>query len=231
MPDRALFRWGSAAAVIGALLALVTNLLHPRISDFDNPVEPILTSAAESDSWVLIHVGILMGTLLIIFGLFAVSRSMKGGRADGLVRVALGSLLVSGPVAIVTLLFDGYATKEVADAWVAASGPAKEVALAAGSAVAHIGWAAFMGLILMLLGVTPALFGLAVASSDEYPAALGWPAVLLAVGSVVAAAMGTFDGPSSAFIVLFTITSGLLTLWVLALGVLLGRRVGAPTPA
>lgn len=225
MTDQGLYRLGSASAVVGAIVALVTNLIHPRLSDFDDPVGETLREVAESDAWIPIHLGLLLGSLLIVLGLFAFARSMKGGPADGLARLALGGLLVSAPVAVLTLAVDGYATKQVADA--AASGG---IEFAVGAAVVHIGWALFMALTISFIGFTPALFGLAAARSGIYPAWLGWGAVVLGLVAVVTGVVGTVDGPSAAFFVAFTVASGLLTLWVLVLGVLLGRRA-AMAPA
>jgi hypothetical protein len=224
MSDRGLYRLGSASAVLGAILALVTNLIHPRLSDYDDPVGETLREVAESGGWIPIHLGLLLGSLLIVVGLFAVARSMKGGPADGLARLALGSLLVSAPVAVMALAVDGYATKQVAEA--AAGG---EAGFAAGAAVVHVAWALFMALVILFVGVTPALFGLAVARSGIYPSWLGWGAVILGLVAVIVGVMGTLDGASAAFFVSFTVASGLLTLWVLAIGVLLGRRAAMVT--
>jgi hypothetical protein len=217
MSDRDLYRVGSASAVIGAVVALVTNLIHPRLSSYDDPVGETIRVVAGSDAWIPIHLGLLLASLLIVLGLFAFARSMKGGPADGLARLSLGTLLVSAPVAVLTLAVDGYATKQVADAGGGAGS-------AASAAVVHIGWALFMALIITFIGITPALFGLAAARSGIYPAWLGWVAVVLGVASVATGVLGTVDGASAGFFVAFTTTSGLITLWVLVLGILLGRR-------
>jgi hypothetical protein len=55
-------------------------------------------------------------------------------------------------------------------------------------------------------------------------------AVVLGLAAMATGVVGTIDGASAAFFVAFTATSGLLTLWVLVLGVLLGRRA-ATVPA
>lgn len=223
MPDRTLFRWGSWAAIIGGLIALGGNILHPRASDYADPIAEELRIIGESDAWVAIHLGILVGFLLITFGLFALARSMKGGPAEGIARVALGSLLISAPVAIIALLIDGYAMGAIAED--AAADPA---VLAAATAGAHIGWAGFMGLVIFALGVTPALFGLAVAKDGGYPAWLGWGAFLFGLLSVGAGVFGILDGASSGFFLVFAIASGYVTLWVIGIGYLLGRRAGGP---
>jgi hypothetical protein len=227
MPDRTMLRLGSASAILGALLALVTNFLHPRLSDYDDPVAEELRVVAESDGWIAIHLGILLATLLITAGLYAASRTLVDQGVETWRRMAVGSLLISTPVTIATLGVDGYATKAVADALVGGG----QAALAAGTAVRHVGWGFAMLLTITFLGVTPILFGLAVAKSEVYPAAFGWPVVVLGLVSLVAGVLGTVDGPSATFFLVFWIASGLLTLWVLGLGISMWRRVSEAAPA
>jgi hypothetical protein len=219
--DRTLFRLGSWAAIVGGVIALVGNILHPRHESFDDPMAEQLRIIGETDSWVALHLAILAGFLLVAFGLFALSRSMKGGPAEGIARVALGSLLISTPVAAFALLIDGYALGAIAES--AAADPAFAAAASVG---AEIGWAGFMGVVIFALGVTPALFGLAVAKDGGYPTWLGWGAFLFGLVSIAAGAWGILDGPSSAFFLVFAISSGYTTLWVIGMGFLLGRRTG-----
>ena len=87
-----------------------------------------------------------------------------------------------------------------------------------------------MVLILTFVALTPAVIGVAVTRSGAYPAPLGWAAVVLGAGAMVAALLG-FGGQSALFWALFLATSGPLTLWVLALGVLLWRRIPEAVPA
>jgi hypothetical protein len=218
MSNRTLERLGAISAVVGAILALGLNLLHPRPSSFEDPVGETLRVVAASDAWIPIHLGIILSILMIVLGLFAAARSMKGGPAEGFARLALGSLIVSTPVALLTLAVDTYATKAAADA------VGDQVASPEGAAVVHIGWSLFMMFIITFLGVTPFLFGLAVGLEPGYPSALGYGAVVLGSAAVVNGVNGMLGGPSAGFYVVFTVVSGLLTLWVLALGVLLGRR-------
>jgi hypothetical protein len=222
MSERSILRMGAGAAVVGAIIALVGNLLHPRPEDLDAPVASELQAVAESGGWISIHLALLLGILLVAFGLFALARSLKGTDAEPQARVALGGLLIATPVAVVTLGIDGYGIKAVADALAAA--PGNPVALAAGSAVAEVSWGLFMLTAITFLGITPLLYGLALATSKEWPAAFGWPVVVLGLGSIVAGLMGTFAGPSQGFFMLFTVTSVLITLWVLFGGIRLWMR-------
>jgi hypothetical protein len=224
MSERALYRIGSWAAIVGAVVALVTNLLHPRISEYGDYIGAELQVVRDSDGWLAIHLGVLLGSLLIVLGLFAFARSLKGGPAEGWARLAIGSLLIAAPVTVMTLMVDGYATKAIADVTAEASS-------GAGVAVAEIAWALFMGLIITFLGITPMLFGVAVAVDGRYPVLLGWGAALLGAVCVVDGVVGTVAGPSGAFFIVFTVASGLLTLWVLVLGVYLGRRARSEVAA
>jgi hypothetical protein len=227
MTDRALFRWGGMAAVAGAVLLVIFNLLHPRPTDFENATEGELRLVADSGAWVPIHLGILLGSLLIILGLFALARSLKGTPAEGLSRLALGSLLIAAPVSVLTWAVDGYGLKAAADA--AAGGEAG--AVAAGTAVAEVTWGLFMFLILTFLGLTPIFFGVAITASRVYPAVLGWVAVVFGLVSVVASVWGTLSGPTAPFFLVFTVSSLVLTLFVLVAGVYLMRRGPERAPA
>lgn len=222
--DRTTLRIGSVCAVLGAVVALVFSILEPRVDSAD-PIVDQLQVVTESDGWIFHHLGTLLFTLLITAALYVVSRTLADRGVEVWRHLAVGSLLVSTPIAFITVALDGYATKAAADA--AAGGG--NVALAAGTAFVYAVWGVFMLETILYLGVTPILFGLAVSRSRVYPAAFGWPVILVGLLSVTAGVLGTADGPSATFDVLFTISTGLLTLWLLAIGVMLWRR--APTAA
>jgi hypothetical protein len=121
---------------------------------------------------------------------------------------------------VLALAVDGYGLKAVADA--TAGGQAG--AVAAGTAVAEVTWGLFMFLILTFLGITPFFFGVAIAASRVYPAVLGWVGVVFGLVSVFASVWGTLAGPTAPFFLVFTVSSLVLTLFVLVAGVFLVRR-------
>ena len=220
MQDRTLFRWGSWAAIVGGIALLAVNFTHPRLESFEDPIAEELRIVGESGGWIALHLGILAAFLLVSFGLFAVARSMKGGPAEGIARVAVGSLLISTSISSFALLIDGYALKAITESI------AGDAALApAGIAVAELAWAGFMGVVIFGLGVTPAIFGMAVARDGRYPAWLGWAASIFGLVAIGTGVTGVLDGPSSGFFIVFSAASGILTLWVIAIGAMLGRRV------
>lgn len=226
MSERTLLRVGSAFAVVGAILALVVNALHPRPADFQ--AETLARLVSESDIWIGIHVGILVAVLLLLGGLVAISRSMAGERPAAWARLGLVSALLGSGVFAVWTASDGIAAKRLADQWASASAAEKAVALRVFDAVGQVDVALFSVATVVLFGATFVLYGVAVALGDEYPKWLGWVAVVGGVGAALVGFVQAYRGPSVLVTnTLFAVFSVALILWVLAIGVLLWRRAGA----
>jgi hypothetical protein len=84
----------------------------------------------------------------------------------------------------------------------------------------------FMSLVITFLGNTPISFGVALVADSTYPAALAWPAVLLGLVAVVDGVVARWRDPQGASPRVHR-ELGTFTLWVLLLGVALGRRAAA----
>src|SRR5215207_4263914 len=80
-----IFRIGAVAGIVGSLLAMVGNLLHPA-PPIGDP-EGVARAIAESTIWVPVHLVIVLGLILMLGGLVAISSSIKGGRAGALARL------------------------------------------------------------------------------------------------------------------------------------------------
>ena len=72
-----LIRNGCVAGIVGSLLAMVGNLLHPA-TPIGDP-EGAAGTIAQSERWVLVHLVIVVGLILMLGGLVAISRSIEGG--------------------------------------------------------------------------------------------------------------------------------------------------------
>jgi hypothetical protein len=224
MSDRSFYRIGAAFAIFGALLALIGNLLHPRTSEFGNP-EAFLRMTAESGVWIGAHVGITFGILFALGGLVALARSMYQGPGGTLARFAMASALVGGTLGLVLLALDGVAAKQLAVAWLTAPEAEKAVALRIALGVEQVIFALFSFFNVAFFGAMVILYGLAVAKSQTYPAWLGWVAVVLGIASGLLGLRMAYRGLTPFTVnVLFPILSILETLWILAMGVHLGRR-------
>ena len=77
----------------------------------------------------------------------------------------------------------------------------------------------------VLFGATFILYGLAVAMSDNFPKWLGWAAAVLGLISLVIGFYQSYDGLSVKVTnYAFASVATLLTVWVLVMAVLMGRK-------
>ena len=227
MSERPLFRVGSMSAIVGAVLGVVVNLLHPRTSEIGN-VEALLREIADSGIWVGDHIGILFAVLLVTGGLAALYRSIPDQPGAAWARLGFVSALLGAAVIAILVGTDGIAAKGLATAWANAPESEKIAAFRVAAAVALINIAIFSVFIIVFFGVTFFLFGLALLTSNVYPQWLGWVALLGGLASALVGLIQAYNGPSVLVTnVLFPIFSVLLSLWVLLVGVLLGRKATA----
>ncbi len=224
------YRVGGVAAVVGALLGMVGNLIHPATA---GPGEPASTArvVADSGAWIPIHLAIVVGLVLMLGGLAAVCQSIRGGLAGALARLGLAAAIVGTTVGIVLVSLDGFAAKHLADAWLAAPADGREAALSAFKAVDAMNFALLSPFNLVFAGFTFVLYGMAGALSRIYPAWLGWLVVIAGVGGSVSGVIQAWIGEPTAVTTAIGIAAPtVITLWLLVMGLLLIRldpeRVG-----
>src|SRR5215216_4311175 len=216
--EGSVFRIGSVAGIIGSLLAMVGNLLHPA-TPIGDP-EGVARTIADGERWVLVHLGIVVGLILMLGGLVTISRSIKGGVAGTLAQLGFVAAVAGVTVGVVLVIVDGVAAKHLADAWEAA--PPEE-----GAAALRVVLAALFNI--LFAGITFILLGLAVAWSGEYPVWLGWVVVVAGVGSVLVGLVQAYTGESIGFTRIATIIfPTIITLWVVGMSVLVWRKAWLP---
>lgn len=214
---------GSVCAIAGALLAAVGNILHP-VTPRDDPVG-VARVIAESDAWTLIHEVIILGVILMFLGLIAIGASIGGGASEALGRLGVYAAAVGTTLGLATVILDGVGAKQLADQWAAAPEATKADALSLVSMNETLNFALAGLFNLSFAGVPFILLGFAVALNDVYPRWLGWIAVFAGLGSVAAGLVQAFTGePTVASLVLTIIGPTIISLWVLVMGVLMGRR-------
>jgi hypothetical protein len=226
-PEEAgIFRIGSVAGIGGALLAMVGNLLHPA-TPIGDP-QGVAQTIARSENWVLIHLVIVVGLILMLGGLVAISRSIEGGVAGALAQLGSVAAVAGVTVGVVLVIVDGVAAKHLAEAWEVA--PPEEAATALRVVLAEeaINFALAALFNILFAGVTFILLGLAVASSGEYPRWLGWVVVVAGVGSVPVGLVQAYTGESIGFTRIATIIfPTIITLWVVVMSVLVLREAAS----
>src|SRR5215211_4853092 len=220
-----IFRIGSVAGILGALLAMVGNLLHPA-TPIGDP-QGVARTIAQSETWVLVHLVIVVGLILMLGGLVAISRSIEGGVAGALAQLGSVAAVAGVTVGVVLVIVDGVAAKHLADAWEAATPEEAVAALQVVLAEEAINFALAALFNILFAGVTFILLGLAVAWSGEYPGWLGWVVVVAGVGSVAVGLVQAYTGESIGFTRIATIIfPTIITLWVVVLSVLLWGKAG-----
>lgn len=216
MLDKRVLRVGAVAAMVGAVIAVVFNLLHPMADEFTAAESVALT---EEGIWSLDHYMLAWAVGLALVAFIVIGRSFSSEPAASWGRVALYFGIGSVTIAFATLTVDGFALREAAEV----SGPA------VAESVAYVAEGLFVGLIGSFFGLTPILFGVAVLSGDDYPGWMGWVAVFAGTVGLVAGSIIFFDGFSSLTIeVLFPIASLLFTVWIGVMGFLLWQKASAP---
>ena len=221
--ERWIYRIGGIAAIVGSLMAMIGNLLHPMTPTGD----PVGVGHAihGSDAWTLIHMTIVIGLILMLGGLMAIAESMREPFAAAVARFGWAAALAGVTVGLILVTLDGIAAKQLADAWAAAPIAEQPAAMRDLIAEETMTFALVALFNILFAGVTFILFGLAVATSDVYPHWLGWPVVAAGIGSIavglVQAQVGESTGISRVASIVFPT---IITLWVAALGVMLLRR-------
>jgi hypothetical protein len=79
-------RLGGAAAIAGALVGLVGNLVHPQTPPESEGTAQII---AASDSWVPVHIALVLAFPLMLWGLAAIRRGLLRGISGALADFAL----------------------------------------------------------------------------------------------------------------------------------------------
>ncbi|MGH2754161.1 MAG: DUF4386 family protein [Actinomycetota bacterium] len=218
-----IFAIGSKAAIVGSLLGLVGNLIHPA-TPLDDP-QGVARVIADSDAWFTIHFGIVIGITLMFGGLIALYHSIRGGLPGALARFGLFAAGVSVAVGLILTILDGVAAKQLADEWASATAGTRFIALQNVLTNETINFALASLFNFIFAGVTFILFGLAVALSDGYPRWLGWAVVAAGVVSIGASLVQGVPGePTTLSWILTIIGPTVITLWLLVIGVLMGRK-------
>jgi len=212
-----------ALFISGAVIGLVGNALHPHTADLD--AAATVHAIAGNGAWVAIHLAIIVAILLIIGGLVGLAESLRGTSAEPIARLGLAAALLGGAVVTVSSAIDGFVMKALAVSSASAAAPDAAVALRISIAVKEVDFGIWSIGMLAFFGVAFACFGGAVIGSRRHPAWFGWIAVVGAAGSAIAALLQiAASGEVQAAENLFLVSSLLLTLWALALGILMWRE-------
>src|ERR671921_958212 len=120
-------RIGAVAGIVGSLLPMVETP-PPPATPTGNP-QGVARTIAQSANWVPIHLVIVVGLILMLGALVALSRSIEGGVPGALAQLGSVAAVAGVTVGVVLVIVDGVAAKHLADAWEAAPPEEEAVAL------------------------------------------------------------------------------------------------------
>jgi hypothetical protein len=205
--------------MVGAAIAVVFNVLHPRSSDLDPAA--VVSAAADNSLWAVDHYMLGWTIGLALLALVVITHTLTGPRSQSWGRVALWFAVGGTAIAFVTIVVDGFALSQ------AAQHGSAEVA----TAVAYVGEGLFVATIGSFFGITPVVYGVALLTGDDYPSWLGWTILLAGTLGVITGSIVFFAGPASVTInVLFPISSLITTLWIGVMGYRIWQKLAAELP-
>lgn len=220
---QAILRIGAVSAIVGALLALASNLLHPHPTDYQ--IASRLDAIAQSSTWGALHLMLIVALLFVFVALVALTLSLDREPAATPGRMACVVALMGGVLLLTSTAIDGFAMRQIAETWVAAPAAEQAIVLQNAAALDEAQYAVYSLSIVLFTGIGIVLYGLAAVRSGSYPRWLSWVAIVSGVGEVVVGVVQALSGatyrgaelPDALF-------AALITLWLLCMGILMWRQ-------
>lgn len=213
---------GAVCAILGTVAYGVFGATH---GDLEIPTtEAALRFVAARPAWRTVHLVGIFAYLLWAGALVMLASSLIRGSAGALARLAQASLLIGTTFVAVDFSLDGIGLEALADAWANASASGQADLLRADDlfivVLGATAWSAQL-----LVGLSFFLYGMAVLRSREYPVWLAWVGVVAGAGWL-AVGIALFVGAGFVEFDQVFLFQTLAALWMLGMGVLMGRRAG-----
>ncbi len=214
---------GAILAISGAICLFIGTLWHPLSADPNDPLAAFNEYAANAP-WVASHLMQLLGVLLMVVALALLTRLLNnGGGADW---AAVGQVCAGAGLAIAAALqaVDGVALKVMVDSWAVASAADKPMLFYAtfGVRQVEVGLASMLSL---MLGITVAIYGVALVLDKRFPKWLGWLAVVGGLPTAASGVIMAYTGFSELAMDINMPTSALLLVWMMVVGLYMWRLV------
>jgi hypothetical protein len=217
-----LIRFTAVSAIVGAILAMIGNGLHPHLT---NPtLEAFLNLVATREDWLVVHLTVILSIFCIVGGLFGVYRTIHIEPAAGFAQLGFGLAIAGSTVVAVNVASDGFAMKHIATLWANASEAEQSALLPAAEVLYQSNLGFYTVWIFLFLGFPFMLYGLALIQSNSYPRWLGWAGLISGVGCIVVGCLQFVGGETSFLTTMFLVFSVTITLWMLAIGIFLWRK-------
>ncbi len=223
--ERSFSHAGAFAAVAGVLIHGVSAFLHPGTAP--HHTEAAFAHYATEGNWGLIHLGELLGILLMAAAALALAWRLRRGAIAWTILAGAAMVVFSGVYAVF-IAVDGVALGIMVDRWASATTERRELLYETAFAVRQIE-AGLFGIQWLMFGVAAALYSGAFFTSRGLPATspwrrgMGWLSAAASAGALafgVVQAQTGFTEQSMAF------QTGLMVgvVWTLAVAAFLYRH-------
>ena len=222
MHARSTFRLGPLLAILGVGLLIIGTVLHPMQAD-PGAAEAAFAEYAADRHWVASHLVQLAGVWAIIASLLLLARGLQAGPAAPLASLGRAFGIAGIAAAAALQAVDGVALKMMVDQWAAATEPEKSTLFAAAYGVRQIE-IGLAGMSCLLLGLTAAIFGLALLIDERLPR---WAGLLGVVGGISTTASGVVISATGFSELAMSINMpavAVLMAWMIVLGILGWKR-------
>jgi hypothetical protein len=225
--DKSLLRLGAVLGLLGFVMQIVMDRLHPhRIAPNDSV--NAFREYAGSDIWTAVHIGQFVGTLFIALAFVALARSLyqQPGLAGALAVVGTVTAIVVAAVFAVQMAVDGVALKAAVNTWVDAASPADQSA--AFQVAEAVRWTekGLGGLFQFINGITLLALGVSIALGARYPKWIGFVGAVAGLAFVAGGAVTAHTGFSATSGWFLTPATVLLAVFLVGIVILMWRRSG-----
>ncbi len=194
--QRSLLRIGSIAFLAGAIIAIVSTILHASTEDPDNHLL-VFTTYASDDSWIAIHIGQFAGVVMVFAGGFVtLSRLLvqsESSMAYILAWIGFAVAIITASAFAVLQAVDGIGNKLAIDSWIAAPSDEKAITfgVAEGVRFIEIGANSYFRI---LQGTVALIFGIAILNNKLISKWLGGAGVVIGAVTIYAGLEVSYQG-------------------------------------
>lgn len=213
---------GSAFAVAGGVVALVGNLLAPRFDQADNV--QVYRAVAASGRLAPSGLILLLAFVLTTIGLLAIASSLRGGRGNDAAWLGGAAVAAGGVIALAQNNLELFGYRQMARVFAGADEQNRPGAFWATSSLDKANSSLLSTWTLLLLGLAPLLISVAMLQTRTFPT---WLAGVGIVGGLICGFVGVGNlliEDQAKLNLVFLIGSLLVTVWLIAAGVLLRRE-------
>ena len=225
MSERLILRIGGVAALVGGVMLVAGNAIHPREPGQLDDAETLLSVVAGSEIWTVNHFILVGAITLLLAAYFGLTHSIRSEIGSVWARLGWGVAIVGAGMGVTFMLTEAVAMRGIADTWAASSGTQRELALATGDSLFWLSLTLSYGAALFFFGLPPIVIGRAIVAGAEYPRWLGRMGMVLGVIGVGANAFQVLSGVTTqSGLILVPLSIVGVTAWIVYSGVLMLRR-------